>query len=299
MRWTIGIDVRPTAVGALAFGKWLHETSGSAVELSAVHVVEDAAIGRDLNHMTMVDIVERADQAMHTQLEARGAASLVGVPAVVRGLSIATTLGEQARGGMGLIVGRNAAAEDSRIIRLGRIARQLVRRLPTTIVVVPPDLERFGQGPIILATDLSETSVGAAHVAQGLAQALDRPLLVASVSQHVRTTTHYLPADKLDQLYRHRSVEQGVELRAWMKRHGLRGTALVLPGGDVVDRMSELADREDAPLVVCGSRQLSLAERVFSASVGSTLAAFANRPIAVVPPDAASLASPQIERAAS
>ena len=46
-----------------------------------------------------------------------------------------------------------------------------------------------------------------------------------------------------------------------------------------------VANEERASMIVCGSRRLSLAERIFSSSVGTELAAAAPIPVAIIPHD--------------
>ena len=56
---------------------------------------------------------------------------------------------------------------------------------------------------------------------------------------------------------------------------------------DTLWKAFELAEEMDAAVLVCGSRRLTVGERIFSASVGTELAALSKHPVAIVPPDAA------------
>jgi nucleotide-binding universal stress UspA family protein len=67
----------------------------------------------------------------------------------------------------------------------------------------------------------------------------------------------------------------------------LEGTPSIVAAGDVIARVIGVADKERAPLIVTGSRMASTLSRVFTASVGTAIAAHARCAVAVVPPDAA------------
>jgi nucleotide-binding universal stress UspA family protein len=54
--------------------------------------------------------------------------------------------------------------------------------------------------------------------------------------------------------------------------------------GDVIGRVVAISREEKSPLVVCGSRKMSTVERLFNASVGSSLAAYCTCPVAIVAP---------------
>lgn len=292
MKWTIGIDLQPTAGGALAFARWIRDTAtdDAETELNAVHVLEEAKLLQDLHHLHLSEVEERVLNVAQSHLQKVGL-SFTDVPVnVVQGQSVDRSMASEARamGAHALVIGRRAAAHQDKIVRLGRIARRLLRSLPMPIVVVPPNMhiEDFGAGPIVLATDLSPNAAGAAKFAKAMSRSLGRPLVVAHVVPHFDTATAYVPAATLDQLYHQLGLQQGEQLGQWMERHELHGTPTVLATGDVVSRVIGIADREKSPLIVCGSRQLSIVDRVFTASVSSTFSSYSDRPIAVVPPDA-------------
>lgn len=75
------------------------------------------------------------------------------------------------------------------------------------------------------------------------------------------------------------------EHEEWVDNYGLGGARTETSPGDPVEQTLKLAQAHDASIIVCGSRRLSLADRVFQASTGSTLAAYARRPVVVVPPE--------------
>src|SRR5688572_15920141 len=185
----------------------------------------------------------------------------------------------------GLIVGRRAKMEDEPIVRLGRVARCLLRRLTVPTVVVPPDLKAtdLGDGPILLATDLEEDSEGAATFALHLGRALERAITVVHVVPKPDTSLSFLPEAIFEQLYSQLGMRQTQSLEGWMERHGLSGATKALAAGDVVGRILSIAKHGRSPIIVCGSRKLSMMERMYLSSFGSTLAAHAKVPVATVP----------------
>ena len=80
-----------------------------------------------------------------------------------------------------------------------------------------------------------------------------------------------------------REGERGAQ--TWAGEQRLGDPAFAVTVGDVYDQLRSIADERDAALLVCGSRRLSAVTRVFTASVGTTLASWSSRPVAVVPPD--------------
>ena len=61
---------------------------------------------------------------------------------------------------------------------------------------------------------------------------------------------------------------------------------IVVVDGPIVRALWTAAVKERACMLVCGSRRLSLLERIFTSSVGSELAATSPLPVAIVPPPA-------------
>jgi nucleotide-binding universal stress UspA family protein len=183
-----------------------------------------------------------------------------------------------------IVVGRRAKRGEAPIVRLGPVARRLLRTLPTTVVVSPPDIgERgSGDGPVMLATDMDDHSVGAAKFAKELAEILGRPLMVVHVVPTVSFAVDYL-GQKYDALTKASEQNHAPRLREWAKDNGLEQAALVTLHGEPVREIAKAALAHDAAIVVTGSRRLSTSERMFEHSLGSELAAACWAPTAVVP----------------
>jgi nucleotide-binding universal stress UspA family protein len=186
----------------------------------------------------------------------------------------------------GLLVGRVGRRDGRALLRLGRVARRLLRHLPAPVMVVPPDLPRtdVGRGPLILATDLTHHSANAAATAARLAKELRRGLLVVHV-EDVWQSTPPLVFEGLGMVPPVPGKKVG-DVAAWARAHGLATAEPRLASGGVVESLLALATDEDAPVLICGSRRLDLAERIFVSSTATELARLADRAVLVVPASA-------------
>ena len=94
----------------------------------------------------------------------------------------------------------------------------------------------------------------------------------------------YLPATSVAQFLAQAGLDRGRDLEAWKARHDLADAASIVAQGDVVARITAIAQAENAPVIVCGSRGMSSLQRVFVASVASELSCWAGCEVAIVPP---------------
>lgn len=184
----------------------------------------------------------------------------------------------------GAVIGRIADSDDATLWRLGKVARRLLRQLPAPIMVVPPDVvgTDIGEGPIVLATDLLDDSITAGTFARRLAVDLGRSLLVVHVDRALTLSASVLGYGIPMPEQMHPRTQADVE--RWIETHELGPAAARLLEGDPVEELLRCIRDEHAPLVVCGSRRLGLADRIFSSSVGIDLARRADRAVLVVPP---------------
>ena len=204
----------------------------------------------------------------------------------VPGVSAEDTLESAARyyNADGMIIGRHGPRDHDSMIRLGKVARRLIRKLPTALMIVPPETrpEDIGKGPVITATDLGEASVAAARFGLVFAQDFGRDLTV----MHARSARHHPSTEvSLEMAQLLVEPEDPGALDQWMSSYGLGGATGRVEYGDPVREMARLAESEDATLLVLGSRHLSLAERVFVASSGTDLARETKVPVLIVPPE--------------
>ncbi|MBX7078553.1 MAG: universal stress protein [Nannocystaceae bacterium] len=290
MKWIIGVDLRETAAGALHFAGWLAEnTAGTArPEFVPVHVLEESYLLQVLRHQHIDAVEDLARRAATDQLDRAQIGGLSQPAKIVRGVVADEALVREfdAVHGDALIIGRQAPASERNLVRLGRVARRLVRKLPCPTVVVPPDLRRdaVGKGPIMLATDLEETAGSAARFALRLSHATGRPLVVAHIVPADSDMSRYLPDATVDQFLSQSGLDREKDLKAWMANHGLESAAAIVSHGDVIARLTSIAEVEGSPMIVCGSRGMGTLERMFITSVGTDLSCWARAAVAMVPP---------------
>jgi len=295
MRWLVGLDLRERCRGAVQLALWLAERSRETggEELRALHVLEEEHLRMVLRYHHLDEVVEGARRAAAEAVRAEGAADRLHEVEVARGLDAEGALEEAAAAweADALVVGRAAGREGRHLLRLGRVARHLLRAPRRPVVVVPPDLraEHLGSGPVIALTDLSEDSAAACRFAARLAERLGRPLAVAfAILRPGDLAVPYLPAASVEELLRVRGEEAEQALARWIADQGLRPATATLLRGPLVEAAVGFAEAQRAPLLVAGTRRLSGLERVALASQSTELAAASPIPVAVVPPPAAS-----------
>lgn len=289
MEWVVGMDLSDRGQGALGYARWLHGVlPGDRDRFVGVHVLEEAELRQLLRYHHLDEVEKRAADASERVIQAAGAEQALAERRVIHGRSAEHALESLARRPEvhGLIIGRQARRGERRVVRLGRVARRLLRSLPAPVVVVPPDLkpEDVGDGPVLLAAGTDADAVGATELAKQIAADLGRPLAVA----HVVPGDDYLAAEMVPsgvagEFFRELREDHERNLAVWMRAHGLGGVPQHVMEGSVVDRLAEIARNERSPLIVCGSRGLGLGMRLFSSSVATDLAAACEVPVAVVP----------------
>lgn len=280
-RWMVGVDARDLSRGAVAFARWLAGSEHHAVY--GVHVVEWVPDLFGPYEQTRPEVVHRlAEQTLEP---------LAKDP---RFLELGAVLASSAEDGLleairakqahALVIGRRAPRDGRGLVRLGRVARRLVRTLPTPVVVVPPDLDdaEVGMGPVMVATDLTESCSEAVRWAAALATEMRRGLVLLHAI-HAPDRGPYVPAAAWDHaLATVRNVEGAFE--AWARHHGVGEAQRVTVEGPPIQVLPQAARERDACVLVTGSRQLGGVERWFMSSLGTELAASAGLPVAIVPP---------------
>jgi nucleotide-binding universal stress UspA family protein len=285
MRWMIGADLGTRSHGALQFASWLcaRSSANNEQQLSLTHVL-DARLRQMLRTDLMAQLMERTRTELAAALDDANATRCTAERQVVEADSPEAGILQALEGTQSdaLVIGRRSRREGHQLVRLGRTARRLLRRLPKPVVVVPPDLEAgaIGRGPILLATDLGSATLVAARFAAALAKELSSTVTVLHVDMAfesiptfwgepavVPTRSRRIPADVDD----------------WAREAGLAGVATRLAEGPTVEGVLQFARSEDASMIVCGSRRLDLVDRIFMSSTGTDLARLADRPVLVVP----------------
>jgi nucleotide-binding universal stress UspA family protein len=291
MKWIVGLDLRKQSQGAIKFAAWLSRTSSAAggEHIVGIHVLEEAHLRAALRYHHLKELIDGAREAAEGVVERVGADDQVEEIHIVQGGTAERSL-DAARiyhHADAMIIGRYATREGRSLLRLGRVARRVVRRLSMPVIVVPPDHEpEQGEGgPVVASVSLTDESEPAVELAASMAERLGRPLvLVHVVSRPEDYGAHYIPEASLAKMAVEHQEEGEQALADWASAHGHRDAERVVVQGSVVEQLVELATSRGACLIVTGSRLLSTFERMLLTSVGSELAATAPCPVAIVPP---------------
>lgn len=285
LQWMVGIEPDGEHDGPMRLAAWLSERSVEKPEILGVHVLPKLEIiDPNLGPDDAERLRNKARETCRWALTQAGAAAAVEQIELVDADAIEDGLREAIleHGPYACIVGRRALTEELRIQRLGPIARRMLRRLPAPLVVAPPDW-RPSPGPIVLATDATDASLAAAGFARTLGQTIGAPVTAVHVARAIPWGGPYVEPVLVKQTNERLSENAARALHAWLEKHGVEHVNERVDIGDPVGRVSAVADELDSGLIVCGSRQLSTAARIFGHSVASELAATARTAVAVVP----------------
>lgn len=276
--WIVGLHLGPRGHGALVFADWLRRSAGARV--LGLHVLEAWA-------SRFVGGADEAADAVRGAADARCARLGVAPLEQVEAMMVPRAeegLCSRAEGSSGLILGRAAVTGSSAHVRLGRVARRVLRQLPGPVIVVPPELSAVGAGPVLLATDLGPASDGAAKFAVRLGALLGRAVEVV----HVGEPRNAELIDELDPRWlAEREAHRATVLAAanqWSAEQGLGERPRRVLFGDPAEEIAAAAAATEAAIVVVGSRRMGLGARLFSTSTASALAGLAGCAVAVVPP---------------
>ncbi len=287
MRWIVGLDLRPASHGAIEFAAWLKKHA-SGHRMTGLHVIERRGLAPSMDEDSTRKLEFAAEAEANRILQETHTRSAFDDIGVTFGASAEENLETAllARHADGLLIGRRAPSGDDAIVRLGRVARRMLRLLPAPTIIAPPELHasHVGDGPVLALTDLRADAVPATRFAAHLAKALGRELVVAHVVSFLEHVVVYLPRPSTDEKAGVLSRAQA-DLQRWVEDHGLPASRLEVRSGQVLREALKLAADEKACIVVCGSRNLSATERIFIPSVGTELAAACSSSVAVVPDD--------------
>ena len=287
--WILGYDGRERTRGALRMIRWLDQRVPLPWSFRAVHVVEHATRGR-YEPMSPEEVRSREDT--RTLLEHLPAVSPLQSFDFVHGRQVDDALTALLDEGHGhaLILGRAGFSGSRSMVKLGRVARKLVRLAPGPLLIVPPDLDpdRLNTGPILIGTDLTKGSVAAARFGDRLAQALDRrAVLVHVAGEEVPGRRTPIPAitDVADKLEASRQQLEAVS-DDWVNRHDLQHLDRVTLSEQPASGLLDEAAQSGACMLVIGTRRLPLSERfLLDRSLASELAATAPVPVFIIPGD--------------
>jgi nucleotide-binding universal stress UspA family protein len=290
MRWIVGLDLLPRSAGAVHFASWLAGATAprGADGFVAVHVLEQEHLRAALRTHHLDELLASARAAVVRTLEAEGAAGAVGDLDVVQAATADEGLAAArvARDAGAVVLGRRARRDEDRLVRLGRVARRLLRAPPCPLVVVPPDLgpADLGDGPVLVLTSLEDDALSAARFGADLARRTGRRLELLHVVPHLAANSpEFLPAAALEERTEELVAEGERALAAWVRRHALAPDATLVRPGDLFSVAPRRAEVARAPVLVVGARRRGAVERWLTPSIATELAATAPVPVAVVP----------------
>lgn len=162
-QWIVGVDLRQRSDGAVRFAGWLWRAMAADVRptLHGVHVIESAQLKALRQFGSRAEIERRVAGEVGFTIERAGAAEAFERTAVIEHRRVDVHLAELAEGigATTLLVGRVSGVDQGGLIRLGTVARRLVRALRRPVIVVPPDLDpaQLGPGPVVLAANAGES----------------------------------------------------------------------------------------------------------------------------------------------
>ena len=286
MRWMVGVDPRDLSAGAVALAQWM-----------AKRATQDQFVGAHVLELELQELFARVNPNDASD----------GVPDYVDGLldplredgsfvevgTITATTAEDGleaaakeRGCKALIIGRRKPTKGRALVRLGRVARRLLRTLQFPIIVVPPDAggAEFSDGPVLIATALTKASEGAARFGKLLAERLNLDTLTTTVATGAEALTLYMPGELWAPAAESLTKDTHDRLQTWVAEHGLGSGRHSVVEGSVGPALLQVAETAGASMIVVGSRGLGTFDRMFVSSVGTELAAAAPIPVCVVPP---------------
>lgn len=289
MTWVIGIDLRPLSHGALQFATWIVANAvAPGARFVPVHVLEEEHLRAVLRYHHLDEVVAGAREEAKRTLERHGRTEWIDDLQIVQALRAEESL-EFARASAraeAILIGRAAGRSERRFVRLGRVARRLLRALPSPVVVVPPDLEArdVGPGPIVAVTSLADDALAAARFASAVARHMGRKLaLVHIVRDPAEGGLPFMPAPSLESVRLDEVRDGERELAAWVASAGLQPDQMIVLQGSVIDQAISFAEAQRSPLLVAGARRRSGVDRLLVPGIGRELAASSGMPVAVVP----------------
>ena len=291
MKWIVGLDLAHRSTGALQLVRWLARESRASdgEHFTGVHVLEEEHLEIVLRYHHLDEVLASARGAVEEGLRHQGAETLVPDVQLIQALDAAEALRQAitSQRADALVIGRAApGAAAVRIVRLGRVARRLLRSATMPLVVVPPDVsaDALGEGPLVALVRLDARSARTATFAAALAGRLGRPLaMIHVIPPTLEQAVPYFPAELGEKIASEQRARGEEALAGWVASAGLAPQLTAVLPGNPVDAALAFADAHRAPLLVVGARPLHGLASVLAAGTASVLAAVAPLPVLVVP----------------
>lgn len=281
MTTIVGTDLRQHCAGALRFAAWY----AAADELVCLHLVNQGFLQHSAAFHPVSEIMGRERRAVENLVrETLGTAPSVRIE-LRAAWEVSEALVEAQGSADTLIIGRNAGRSKRSLSRLGATARRVLRKSDGLTIVVPPDLDHVGGGPIMLAAGCDETGARALVFARKIAEEKRRPLMVVHAVEgpdadggagHPRALLDTYAAEQIQAARRC--------FEAWSEAQGLAPDTIHLLQGpeSPTEQLISFATQHDVPLLVTAPHFRSYVQQVVGTSFSTELASYAQCPVAVV-----------------
>lgn len=285
--WVVGLSGGSEDRGALELAKWLSNAGGRADwSVRGVHVCRDGSLVHRVRKIAAPSRLSSRARVAATIADARAAQSLASVDVLQSDTVEEGLLGSLGPRTLGLVIGRHAGSDEPTLVKLGSVARRLLRRCPAPLLVVPPDFDPalVSVGPLLVATNLTERSTEAAAFARWLGDRLGRALVLAHVgAPRPSPELGLMTRSDIERLMAEEHRRASADLRGWADRHGMGDRQCVVRVGPATSELLHAAAELHAVAIVCAPRQLSLRQRIMHRSTSSDLAAASRIPVVAVP----------------
>ena len=282
----VAVDLSIGHLSPLRFAAWWAKAH-DGMDLIAVHVMPVSAIDQ-LARLDAHFGDARVRESMAQAAEAVRVEPKLNV--VVRAHSVEAGILEACEHYPGdlLVMGRRAVGMGPSWLRLGPVSRDMVRRLPRPVLIVPREWKPpHGVGPVLVMAATDKASAVALAIADRYAQRLEVPLVVGhAIDDPERELSPYFPPNAITELRIERRGRDGAEFGRWFAEQRLRTrTSPVVELGSAREVAAELVARERPCIAIVGSRRLAIRDRWFGGSTSTDLAAHLDAPVLVVPHD--------------
>jgi len=272
--WIVALDERGDCRGAIHFSKWLG-SSGEQHRFFGVHVPPDGGDADETEAQTRAVVKSARAESVFRDI--------VRTEPNTHPSEILTEIDPSVAAG--LVVSRRADTDGPSLIRLGGMVRRIAEHTATPVAIVPHDLGpgQMSTGPVLIAIHPRQTPPDAARFARHLAASKGLQPLLVHVAHVDETGLLNASVDALQDAYARSEAEAAHALEQWAVRNGLASAWRVVVRGDVRFAIQTVAQRHDASMIVCGTRQRSIFARLLEPSRALELARYARRPVVLVP----------------
>lgn len=285
MRVLCGTDFSERCEQAGAFGALLAQRSGG--DLTLVHVLDTRSMG--LGAATVLEALDQSARERLTlsaeRLRALGANVSIELPA---GWPDEALLAEAGRHDDALLILSAIGRGDGVGVRLGKTCERTLRRTESPLLVLrdPAPLIAWLRGEralrMLIAYDFTPQADAAVLFAERLAELGACRPVAAYVDDPQREAARMGLLDSPEQSQQHLRDEIARRLARAVPALPI-DVVIAAHEGDPGARLTHLAEREEADLVIVGSHQRRAVERLFTGSVALDLLRDASTNVLVVP----------------